>query len=160
MRPSRKKLLVDKPVQIGLVSRLTFHWFILLAATVVILPLFRAVLRGDYAVPLSDRFDEAAGDATIMFLLFLMLLPYFVYDTFKETNRFAGPMYRLRQAIHAIAEGEPHTPISFRDDDYWREVAEDFNSMVEQMGIPTQQLENQRPTDDSDHVDQDSTVAV
>ena len=59
-------------------------------------------------------------------VMFLML-PVFLRDTLKMSNRFAGPMYRLRTALAELAETNETKPIKFRTGDYWLEVADDFN---------------------------------
>jgi hypothetical protein len=48
-------------------------------------------------------------------------------DTLRLTNRFVGPIYSLRRALREAAEGNVSRPLQFRDDDFWRDVADDFN---------------------------------
>jgi hypothetical protein len=129
----RRTVLIDRPVQVGLVARLTLQWFTLFVAAVVVLPLVRAILLGDIATPIAERASRAGVDAIILGSVFLVLLPYFIYDTFRATNRFAGPMYRLHQSIRATGRGEPFRPINLRKGDYWHDVANDFNEMVERL---------------------------
>jgi hypothetical protein len=57
----------------------------------------------------------------------LLLLPLFLRDTLKLSNRFAGPMYRLRMALKSMVSEGTLKPIKFRDGDFWQEAAEDFN---------------------------------
>ena len=49
------------------------------------------------------------------------------------TNRFAGPMFRLKRLMQQAAAGEHVEPITFRDDDYWHEFANDFNQLIVRM---------------------------
>ncbi len=133
MKPKRRKLLVDRPVQFGLVAMLVFHWIALLAAVAVLLPLFRAVVLIDVTTPFAERAAQAGIDAVMLCAVLLLLLPYFIYDTFRTTNRFAGPIYRLHRTIRETAQGEPFRPIKFRKGDHWHDVAEDFNEMVERL---------------------------
>lgn len=130
MSLKRRQLLIDRPVQVGLVGRLVVQWFTFLAAVVVVLPMFRAIVLVDAATPLSERIRSAGVDAAILLVLFLAFLPYFIYDTFKITNRFAGPMYRLQQTFKSIAGGAPFRPIKFRKGDFWHDAAGDFNRMA------------------------------
>jgi hypothetical protein len=134
MSKKRRKFLIDRPVQLGMVFRMLGQWMAFLMAVVCALPLFRAIVLGDIATPLNERLHTAGVDSAIVLVVFLLLLPYFVYDSFKMTNRFAGPMYRLHQTIKSLAAGESATPLKFRDGDYWQEVAQDFNAMVERLG--------------------------
>jgi hypothetical protein len=41
-------------------------------------------------------------------------------------------VYRLRRALREAAEGNVARPLQFRDDDFWREVADDFNRALGQ----------------------------
>ena len=63
----------------------------------------------------------------------VFLLPVFVLDTIKMSNRFAGPIYRLRQTIRSIAQGDPPPRLKFRDFDFWQGLAQDFNQMVDHL---------------------------
>jgi hypothetical protein len=133
MKSRRSKLLVDRPVQLQVTSRLLFHWFAFLMVVVVALPLLRTLLKFDVNTPLAMQAADAGLDAVIIGVLFLMLLPYFVYDTFRTTNRFSGPMYRLHQTLKAMSEGIPCPPMKFRKNDFWTEVAVDFNKAIDKV---------------------------
>jgi hypothetical protein len=64
-----------------------------------------------------------AAVAGVMFVL----LPVFVRDTMKLSNRFAGPMFRLRTVLSEMAGGEKGRTIKFRTGDFWHQAANDFN---------------------------------
>jgi nitrogen fixation/metabolism regulation signal transduction histidine kinase len=133
MKHKRRRFLIDRPVQLGIVGRLTVHWLLFLATVIVTLPLLRAIVLGDFATPMGERVRQAGVDAVILLILFVGLFPYFIYDIFRMTNRFAGPMYRLHQAIKSAGTGTPFQPIKFRSGDLWQYVAVDFNKMVERL---------------------------
>ena len=57
----------------------------------------------------------------------LLLLPVVMVDVVRLSNRFVGPMVRLRGALKDMADGRPAQPLNFRDNDYWRELATEFN---------------------------------
>jgi hypothetical protein len=61
----------------------------------------------------------------------LLLLPLVVYDLLQVTNRFAGPIFRLRRSMRDLAQGIPVMPIRFRDGDFWQDFASDFNLVAE-----------------------------
>ncbi len=140
MMHKRRRLLIDRPVQLHLVARLIFHWSTFLVAAIIILPLFRAIAFGDIATPLAERLRQAGVDAVIVLVLFTVLLPYFIYDTFRTTNRFAGPMYRLRNSIQQTSEGTPFKPIQLRQDDFWHDVVDSYNKMVQQLQSDNDQV--------------------
>ena len=63
----------------------------------------------------------------------MVLLPVALIDMARMSNRFAGPILRLRRAVRDLADGREVEPIKFRDHDYWGDFAEDFNRVVARM---------------------------
>lgn len=43
----------------------------------------------------------------------------------------AGPLYKLKQHLADIRDGKPITPLSFRDGDYFQDVAEEVTLFLE-----------------------------
>ncbi len=43
------------------------------------------------------------------------------------SHRIAGPMYRLKKHFETIADSGVHTPVQFREGDYFQEVATAYN---------------------------------
>lgn len=70
-----------------------------------------------------------------LLLVMFILMPIFLRDTLQLSNRFAGPMYRLRTALGEVAGGDEGGKIKFRDGDFWLEVADDYNLVHEQLQI-------------------------
>jgi hypothetical protein len=57
-----------------------------------------------------------------------------VWDTLKLTNRIVGPMCRVRASLRRINEGqEDWRPISFREGDFWREIADELNLVMQRL---------------------------
>jgi len=70
-----------------------------------------------------------------------LLLPLVVYDIVQMSNRFCGPLFRLRRELRALARGEHVEPISFREGDFWQEFAQEFNALlarVQRSGLQTE----------------------
>ena len=129
--PNRKKTFVDPKVQGALVRRLVLHWFTFIAV---------AALVAFGLQMMSNPFRSAREHAQQLwwthgpFLLVLFfMLPVFILDTIKLSHRFVGPIYRLRNTIRGLANGEPYRPLQFRDFDFWRGLADDFNRMIERV---------------------------
>ena len=57
----------------------------------------------------------------------LMLLPVVLLDVIRVSNRFVGPVKRLRQGLADVADGRPAQPLNFRDSDFWCDLANNFN---------------------------------
>ena len=62
-----------------------------------------------------------------------ILAPVIAYDILRITNRFTGPVFRLRRELTRLAEGQEVQPMVFREDDYWREMSEIFNRIRDEM---------------------------
>ena len=128
----RKKLLIDPVVQGALLRRLMLHWLY------VMLGLFAALLIGQI---LSSGVEGSLGTHLammwqkygILLLVMLCLFPTFAYDSVKLSNRFAGPIYSMRQALRKLAQGEDIPPLSFRKGDYWTDIASDVNRVAERL---------------------------
>lgn len=58
-----------------------------------------------------------------------MLAPIIAYDLLIFTNRFAGPMFRLRREMQRLIADESQTPIKLRDNDHWTDMADLFNEI-------------------------------
>lgn len=139
--PKRIKLFVDPAVQGVLVRRALIYW----AACVLFIVL--PFLIGKTLVEPSKFFFEDLGSLRGQFgpilVCALLGLPLLVYDVIQLTNRFAGPVYRLRREMQRLANGEAVRPIYFRDGDYWQELATSFNQIAERL----QQIAPAQPDD-------------
>jgi hypothetical protein len=124
----RKKHFVDQSVQGTILLRLVLHWVLFVVTAGLFL----------YFVELLGGAPRNAGKNLVSrhgptVLAVLALAPIFLNDLCKLTNRFAGPMVRLRRAMHDLAQGREVAPVHFRDRDFWKELAVDFNRVVERV---------------------------
>jgi len=128
---NRKKSYVDPQVQGALVRRLVIHWvsYVSVAAAVA----FCLQVLSNPVQPLGEHIQKAWWTHGLFLLVLVFLLPVFVLDSIKLSNRFAGPIYRLRRTIHNIAQGDPPPRLKFRDFDFWQGMAQDFNLMIDRL---------------------------
>ena len=75
----------------------------------------------------------------------LILLPIVMLDVARLSARFVGPVLRLRGAMKELAEGQQTRPLAFRDNDFWQELAQDFNRAAARvpqsmLGRPTEAM--------------------
>jgi len=125
---ARKRLWVDPSVQGTLILRVVLYWIVCLV-TVTLMVLCWRVVTGP-ARPFYTHFDDMwfyYGPALVASFL---LLPLVIFDILRVSNRFAGPLFRLRRSLKALARGEQVRPISFREGDFWIEVAQEFNAVL------------------------------
>ena len=129
----RKKSYADAVVQGALLRRLACHWALFLFANLMALTGWRILVTdpfGDWA-----QHQQALFNAYVpCIFVSLALLPAFIWDSLKLSNRFAGPVVRLRSALKALAEGREVQPLSFRKGDFWMSLADDFNAVLRRIG--------------------------
>jgi hypothetical protein len=138
----RKQFFVDPRVQGGLVWRLILYWMLCLAATTTILLCWR-MITGPARV-FYTHFDDMWFHYGPALIVSLLLLPLVIVDVIRYSNRFAGPMLRLRRSMRDLARGEHVEPLHFRNGDFWHDFAEEFNAVaarVEQTTVRRDQSE-------------------
>jgi hypothetical protein len=127
-RPQRRKKFVDVKVQGALARRLIFHWVIFLVVASVVAVLLQVL--NDPLRPAGEHVGQAWAMHGPFFVVMIFLLPVYVLDTIKLSHRFAGPIVNMRQSMRAISEGEPPRKLQFRQNDFWHELADDYNAML------------------------------
>ncbi len=128
----RSKLLVDPEVQYAIGGRIAIHW-VLFVVGLVLLGVVIQIITTVGDLPFSKTIQYAVTSQIPVILVAMMLVPVFLRDTLRLTNRFAGPMFRLRGAIERLANGETNKPLNFRRQDFWQPVAESFNLVTAQV---------------------------
>jgi len=124
----RKHLFVDPKVQGALVVRVMFYWAVCLITISLMLLCWR-ILTGP-ARMFYMHFNDMWFFYGPAFVASLLLLPLVIIDIVRLSNRFAGPMLRLRRCMRALTRGEHIEPITFRDDDFWQDIATEFNALA------------------------------
>jgi hypothetical protein len=126
-RAKRKKLLTDK-VQVALMVRATSYWLYCLL-TLTLMTLCWRIANTEpqtfqsHVHALKRDFAPAAVSS-------LILLPIVLVDVLRFSNRFTGPMVRVRRMLKSMIEGDPVRPIAFREGDFWDDFALDINAVA------------------------------
>jgi hypothetical protein len=127
MSPKRRQFRLDPAVR-GEVARQSFYyWLAYLAATVT----FLAAWIGVVDQPTTwesfwSRLNELALPALVGST---MLLPLVFLQSVRFSNRFSGPLYRIRKTLAALSRGETQDSVTLRKDDYWQELAGDIDRL-------------------------------
>ena len=133
----RSQTVTDKQVQYGVIHKLAMHWAVFMVCNTFALFAWVSLFEQP-----GTGWRETTAECVRRFLPFFVisvaLIPAFVLDTLKLTNRFAGPISRLKIEIANAAAGRPVKPLTFRTGDYWCEIAESFNSMASRLGLGTE----------------------
>lgn len=128
---ARKKSFVDAEVQGALLLRLAGHWCLFVIANCVAFAFWEVLIERSAG---SERAASPVLSALVPCLITsAALLPAFLYDTVRLSNRFAGPVMRLRKALRDLAEGRPIEPLKFRKGDFWASAADDFNAAIRRL---------------------------
>lgn len=128
----RSRLYVDREVQSSLVRRILLHWLAFVAVAFGVVGVLQACVEHPTGSP-ADWAQYALARNFLPLLAGLALVPVFVYDTIRATNRFAGPVQRLRRLLRAIADGEDIRHFEMRKDDQWSELADEINRAFERL---------------------------
>jgi len=125
----RARSFVDPEVQGGLLRKIAFHWILLFVVNSISLVVWVRMFEQPEA-SWGATFTDCIERFLPFFVISALLIPAFVWDTLKITHRFAGPILRFRSALSAAAKGQEVEPLNFRNNDFWQEIASDFNSVV------------------------------
>lgn len=127
----RKRYFVDRKLQGALLMRTLGYWCFCVLATGMVL-LCWTVATGPHRPFLSYfSLHELVQQHGAVLLASILLLPILLLDVLIITNRFAGPLYRLRRSMRALAAGEHVQPVAFRDGDFWHDMADEFNALAD-----------------------------
>jgi hypothetical protein len=125
---TRKQFFVDPKVQGALILRVVLYWIVCVVAIVLMLLCWR-ITTGP-ARMFYLHFDDMWFHYGPVLVASFLLLPLVIYDIVRLSNRFCGPLFRLRRQMRALARGEHVAPVSFRDGDFWPEFAQEFNALL------------------------------
>ena len=145
----RRQKLVDPEVQGGVLRKIAIHWVLFFICNALAMMIWIRL----FEQPDAD-WGQTLGDTLLRFLPFFIitmaLIPAFVWDTLKLTNRFAGPILRLRSALADASAGRAVSPLHFRNNDFWQEIAENFNCVMRRHDVtldPPTDLDDSLPSD-------------
>ncbi len=131
-QPRRTKHFIDSNVQGALARRILLHWLAFMAVAFLVSFILQ-VLSNPFR-PISAHLQDMWFTHGPFLLVMVFLLPVFVVDSIKLSHRFTGPVFNLRRAICEIAAGAAPRKLKFRRHDFWKDLAEDYNAMLTQLG--------------------------
>jgi hypothetical protein len=146
----RQQLLIDHGVQGSLLRRIALYCVACTIYFAVIL-VFTETMSDPYE-PVSDAISRCLDEALYWAPGLMLLMPVVAYDLLRVTNRFAGPVFRLRREMQRLVDGESVHPLSFRSDDYWIEMADIFNQIRDELLELRQAQADPADVDDHDEI--------
>jgi hypothetical protein len=124
----RQQMWCDREVQGALMTRVVMYWLFCLL-TITLMLVCWTVISGPprrfapLMLELYQRYAPALAAS-------LLVLPIVMLDVVRLSNRFVGPIKRLRDGMTVLAEGGEVMPMKFRDRDFWSPLADLFNSIA------------------------------
>jgi hypothetical protein len=129
MLKRRTSSFADWEVQSFLVFRLCVHWALFLTA-IAIGVLFWIKLCSDPTLTWQETQTQFMASFMPVLITSLAVLPVFILDSVRLSNRFTGPIFRLRKTLSNLNEGQQEVALEFRENDFWKSLAKDFNAVV------------------------------
>ena len=83
-------------------------------------------LLGDPGRSIFERLQLETGEFVIIGIVMISMFPAFMLDTIRFSNRFVGPIVRLKSHLRQLSEGKVQH-CQFRNDDFWTDMADEFN---------------------------------
>jgi hypothetical protein len=128
----RTRLWIDPSLQFGLLVRLALY---LVSGSLVLLHIaFLIEVLGNLPVVLNrgvlEFYTNFIARQVPLLIALLAVLPLFLYDMVKFSHRFAGPLYRFRKTLEAMAAGKPVQPVKIRKDDLLRDIVPPINAVI------------------------------
>jgi hypothetical protein len=127
-RPQRRQKFIDSKVQGALARRIIFHWFVFVGVASAAALLLQVL--SDPFRPAGEHLRDVWFTHGPFLVVMVFMLPVFVIDTIKVSHRFAGPIFSLRRSMREVAEGQPPRKLQFRENDFWQDLATDYNAMI------------------------------
>jgi hypothetical protein len=119
--------MLDQMVQGILIRRVILHWFVCLASTALaawVWSVWSGRPQPSLLTTLRDLAPALLGS--------LLILPLAVADMLRTSNRFVGPVLRMRNAMKRRLLGDSIAALRPRRDDFWSDLFERFNQLQRQ----------------------------
>jgi hypothetical protein len=127
----RNQLLIDESVQGALLRRTALYCGCSAVYFITILIFTESITTPDQTIlqSLLHNLNEIVYWAPGL----MLMSPIVLYDLLRVTNRFAGPVFRLQREMQRLIDCESTSPLTFRERDYWMEMAVAFNKIRDEM---------------------------
>ncbi len=130
-RHQRRRLFIDRPIQITVLFRALWYWAVCLVAQLLIVFFFATATstEGDF----SAIGPQLRWHLQLTVIAAAVLLPIILLDILKLSHRWVGPIFRLRTSLHSLSRGESVPAVRFRENDFWQELAGDLNVVAAEL---------------------------
>jgi hypothetical protein len=143
----RRRYFIDPQVQGALLRQAIFYWLWASATFALISFVYRVIPAW-----LSDAPEQASiwRDLGPYTIASVVLFPIVIVSAIRFSNRFAGPMVRIRSTLRELAQGETPPPLTLRSSDFWSDIGADINVIAAKLGQATPSLSADTPVAEKD----------
>lgn len=101
-------------------------YFLSMRSTTVVIVNSEVVVKAtaDFLLPILIQ--------TVIVVMILVSIATIIVTLFVS-HKIAGPLYRLKKAMHDLAEGDFSTEINLRKLDQLKDIAQEFNNMAKKL---------------------------
>jgi len=129
---NRKQLCVEEKIQKGIVTR--FVMYISFSFLFITLPVSFVQAWLDPSRYWHTHFINVWVDYLPLLICLTLFVPFAIVDLLRYTNRIVGPIFRLKSELKKMEDGKSvQEELNFRANDFWHELADDFNQLAEQV---------------------------
>jgi len=143
----RRKILVDSDIQGALLRQMAVSWLTVIGVIAAVLLAVESYKAG-FTLDLWGCMAAMWQHNSALVIASGILAPFIVYDSIKLSHRFVGPMISFRRALTRLGNGEKVGALRFRQDDFWQDLADRFNVVVERMDYLEAARADDRPEQD------------
>ncbi|HUS38878.1 MAG TPA: hypothetical protein VMX74_05480 [Pirellulales bacterium] len=130
----RRRIFVDSDVQAALLRQLAVNWMVVFGVIASVLLAAESYQAG-FTLGFSGALAAIWHGNAVLLVTICLLAPFVVYESIKLSHRFAGPMKRFRNDLQRLGNGENVGPLQFREDDFWKDIADGFNSVRQRIEL-------------------------
>ena len=127
----RQRMWIDHSVQGSLIGRVVIYWVFGLIYLGLGSACFQYYQHPTWSV--SKHLGSFASQCGPWLPFLILIVPLVIFDVVRLSNQFAGPVFRLRRQLRNLVSDPDCAPLTFREDDYWRDLAEPVNSLQQQI---------------------------
>lgn len=144
----RKRILIDPTTQLALAGSFALNWCCFLGLMILLAMCMEIIVQYPDQTFVSIAQGVYYRHAQTLILM-LLICPYFIYRSVKFSHRFAGPIWRLRRELRRLREGDRVTAIRFRKNDFWQDLADDVNWVLERLQHAEQRQQTEPSEDEA-----------
>ena len=141
-KSKRSRKFIDPEGQTAIIYRVVTYW--LAGIMFILMPLTFSSTWMEPEINLVTHFFNVVVRYWPMLLMMFLMLPFALYDVNRFSNRFVGPIYRVRKELENFEESGKLAKMKFREGDYWQDLAAQLNSVSKRIGELEAELETKK----------------